>query len=118
MKSFHCDSCDMLVFFQNDHCVKCGHPLGFLPEVLDLSSLEKIADDRWRASTSPAAKQIYRPCANGTQFGVCNWMVSEDDPNPFCIACRLNEVVPNLAQPKNVERWKKLELAKRRCIYT
>jgi hypothetical protein len=118
MKSFHCDSCDMLVFFQNDHCVKCGHPLGFLPEVLDLSSLEKVADNQWRASSSLAAEQIYRPCANGTQFGVCNWMISEDDSNPFCIACRLNEVIPNLDQPKNIERWKKVELAKRRCIYT
>ena len=41
-----------------------------------------------------------------------------DDPNPFCISCRLNKVVPDLKVAGNHERWHKLELAKRRIIYT
>lgn len=45
-------------------------------------------------------------------------MIPDNDNNSFCIACRLNEVIPDLASAKNLERWKKLELAKRRCIYT
>jgi hypothetical protein len=45
-------------------------------------------------------------------------MVPENDPNPFCVACRLNVVIPALADYRNRERWRKLELAKRRCIYT
>ena len=65
-----------------------------------------------------AAGRIYRQCANGQQFQVCNWMVTEHDTNDFCIACRLNEVIPNLTRVKNVERWAKLEIAKRLCIYT
>ena len=117
MKSFHCDSCDMMVFFQNDRCVKCGHALGFLSDVLDISALEPL-DHRWRASSPLAAGRVYRQCANGQQFQVCNWMVAEHDPNDFCIACRLNQVIPDLTKLKNVERWAKLEIAKRRCIYT
>jgi hypothetical protein len=118
MKSFHCDSCGMMVFFENDRCVKCGHPLGFLPDVLDLSALETAADGQWQAFSPLAAGRIYQNCANGRQFQVCNWMMPVDDPNPLCVACRLNEVIPDLADAKNLGRWTKLELAKRRCIYT
>jgi hypothetical protein len=107
----------MMVFFQNDHCVKCGHTLGFLPDVLDLSALESV-NNQWRASSPLAVGRVYRQCANGQQFQVCNWMAAEHDPNDFCIACRLNEVIPDLIKVKNVERWAKLEIAKRRCIYT
>jgi hypothetical protein len=45
-------------------------------------------------------------------------MVAVDDPNPFCLACRLNELIPNLSNPKNLDHWKKLEVAKRRILYT
>ena len=118
MRCFHCDSCKMLVFFENDRCVKCGHPLGFLPDVLKLSALESMPDDKSRPASPKVAEHVYRNCANGTQFQVCNWMVPDNDPNPLCVACRLNEVIPDLSGSKNLERWKKLELAKRRCVYT
>ncbi|MDB6023739.1 MAG: hypothetical protein JWQ04_3596 [Pedosphaera sp.] len=45
-------------------------------------------------------------------------MASADDPNPFCVACRLNELIPDLSVPGNLERWRKLEKAKRRIVYT
>jgi hypothetical protein len=118
MKCFRCDSCGMMVFFENDRCVKCGHPLGFLPDVLKLSSLETTPDDKSHASSSKAVEMVYRNCDNGGKFRACNWMVPENDPNPLCVACRLNEVIPDLTDEKNLVRWKKLELAKRRCIYT
>ena len=118
MKCFHCDSCGMMVFFQNDCCVKCGNALGFLPDVLDLSALEKTPDNQWRASSPSVAGRIYRHCANEQEHHLCNWMIPKIDPNPFCTACRLNKVVPDLTEGKNLERWAKLEAAKRRCLYT
>src|ERR1700733_11416100 len=117
MKCFHCENCGMMVFFKNDLCIKCGHPLGFLPDVLDLSTLE-TADNQCRACSPLATGRVYRNCANGQQYQICNWMVPENDSNPLCAACRLNEVIPNLVESKNLERWSKLELAKRSCIYT
>jgi hypothetical protein len=45
-------------------------------------------------------------------------MVPESDANPLCLSCRLNEIIPDLTDPKNPERWGKLEMAKRRCIYS
>ena len=117
MKPFHCDSCGGLVFFENKACVKCGHVLGFLPEILDLSAVE--ADGDSLRPLSPGSNgQLHRRCANGRQHDICNWLVPGDDPNPFCVACRLNDIVPDLSVPGNRERWYLLECAKRRLMYT
>jgi len=118
MKCFHCESCGAAVFFQNNHCLKCDHPLGFLPDQLVLSALEEAPDRQWRGLSPQASGRTYRHCANDDQYKVCNWMVPASDPNPLCAACRLNEIIPNLADGKNLERWAKLELAKRHWLYT
>jgi hypothetical protein len=118
MKNFHCGVCGMMIFFENHRCLKCEHDLGFLPETLELAALEKTNDHQWRLASKSASEKRYRSCANNKQHGVCNWLVAADDPNPWCVACRLNEVVPDLTAPANLSRWSKLELAKRRCIYT
>jgi hypothetical protein len=44
-------------------------------------------------------------------------MVPAEEAAPFCIACRLNNLIPDLQVAGNLERWHKLELAKRRIIY-
>ena len=44
MKIFHCDHCQQLVFFENTHCVSCGHVLAFLPDLLEIASLEVAGD--------------------------------------------------------------------------
>jgi hypothetical protein len=68
---------------------------------------------------SPAARdRLYRTCANGRQHAVCNWLIPSDDRDPFCSACRLNLVIPDLNVKGNHARWHRLELAKRRLIYT
>ena len=118
MRAFHCDHCSSLVFFENVQCVRCGHALGFLPDVNDLSTLEPEGDGAWRALTPDAVGRLYRRCRNAEQHQVCNWLVPVEDPDPFCFACRLNEVIPDLEVPGNSERWRKLESAKRRIIYT
>jgi hypothetical protein len=45
-------------------------------------------------------------------------MIEGNDTNSFCISCRLNTLIPNLSVPGNIDRWQKLEMAKRRIIYT
>jgi len=118
MRAFHCDHCSSLVFFENVRCVRCGRALGFLPDANDLSTLEPVDAGSWRALTPAAAGRLYRHCRNSEQHQVCNWLVPVEDPDPFCVACRLNEVIPDLDVPGNPVRWRKLESAKRRIIYT
>jgi len=118
MKAFHCDQCGNLVFFENVQCVRCNRALGFLPDAIDLSTLEASGEGRWRALTPAARDRAYKQCANGQQHQVCNWLVTAEDSNSFCLACRLNDVIPDLGVTNHRELWHKLEVAKRRVLYT
>ena len=99
MKTFHCDVCGSLVFFENVTCVHCGHSLGFLPDALDLSAVEPEAENTIRALSLAARNGVYRTCANGRQHAVCNWLVPESDPSELCRACTLNSTIPNALLP-------------------
>lgn len=118
MKAFQCDGCGSLVFFENVKCIACGHVLGFLPALGKLAALEPDEGGAWRALARAQNDQLYHFCNNGQQHEVCNWMVEANDPNLFCIACRLNALIPNLSLAGNLDRWHKIEIAKRRVIYT
>ncbi len=110
MLAFRC-ACGASVFFQNTTCLSCGQELGFLPEALDMIAF---------ASSEPHVETPhgrYRKCANYVQEGVCNWMVPSDSAEELCQACRLNNVIPDLAEPENRQRWQEVELAKRRLVY-
>jgi hypothetical protein len=116
MKVFHCDHCDQLLFFENTRCVSCEHLLAFLPDVMVVGSLDALDGERWR---SPLADgRTYRLCRNYSEAQVCNWAVDADDDNPLCLSCRLTSVIPDLHVEGNLQAWFKLEVAKRRLIYT
>jgi hypothetical protein len=119
MKAFHCDVCGSLVFFENVQCIKCNHLLGFAPDVLDLIALEPGSDNRRLKSIAAAAVgREYKLCENASVHEVCNWLVPIEDSASFCVACSLNEVIPDLQFPANKILWRRIELAKRRMLYT
>src|ERR1035438_2106334 len=114
MKLFKCQACGQLVYFENRVCERCSHLLGYLPQSATISALE-AEGETWRALAFPEC--VYRFCANA-EFDVCNWLVSHDSAEPFCLACRHNRTIPNLAQGENIALWRKLEVAKYRLFYT
>jgi len=114
MKLFKCQHCGQLLYFENTACERCSHRLGYLPEPNALSALEPEGD-AWRAFAQPG--RPYRFCANAA-YDACNWLVPADGPDAYCIACRHNRTVPDLAQAQNLLPWRKLEAAKHRLFYT
>lgn len=131
MKHFRCNHCEHVVYFENVTCVSCGRALGFVPQYLRMATFEPAdagasgvggpsatgtdpASRLWRSKDGGA----YRQCANYGIERVCNWMVSAADPNRLCVACRLNETVPDMGVPGNRALWGLMETAKRRLIYT
>ena len=74
MKTFNC-ACGELIFFENVTCVVCGRELGFLPDVLRLSSLEPAGNGVFKANESKHGKQLYKKCQNYAKESVCNWMI-------------------------------------------
>ncbi|HSK39329.1 MAG TPA: putative zinc-binding peptidase, partial [Arenibaculum sp.] len=114
MRLFTCQNCQQLLYFENTRCERCGLTLGYLPDVGTLSALEPDGE-LWRTLAVPG--RTYRYCANAVH-GACNWLVPHDGPTPFCVACRHNRTIPDLSVPENLRRWRKLEIAKRRLVYT
>ncbi len=116
MKTFRC-TCGNTLYFENVSCMQCGRKLGFLPDAMTVSALEEVGDNEYLALAPEAGGRHYRPCQNYSDADACNWMVPVEDPEPFCTACRLNEVIPNLDKPGNRAHWIRIEQRKRRLVY-
>jgi hypothetical protein len=115
MKFFACHSCGQPLYFENARCPSCDRTLGYIVATRTLSPLEPAADWAWRALARPDG--LHRLCANA-EHGVCNWLVDAGDTQTFCVACRHNRTIPDLSNPDNQARWRKIEIAKHRLFYT
>ena len=115
MRTFSC-TCGNTLYFDNTQCLQCGETLGFVPEELKLISITYNKDGFWQSISDPDCH--FHKCENYQTAKVCNWLVSADDQEPYCLACRLNSVIPDLSIDENQQRWFKLEKAKRRLVYT
>jgi hypothetical protein len=118
MKVFHCDHCGQPLFFENTKCVSCGHCVAYLPDVQLVGSLDPDDAGRWHSPLPKAAAVGYRLCQNYRIERVCNWAVPADDHSPLCVSCRTTRVIPNLANPAHRPAWYRLEIAKRRLLFT
>lgn len=103
MRLFACPSCGLVVFFGNVRCERCGATLGYEPT----GNRMLVTDEQ----------SAWKYCANFAH-GVCNWLSPVDDARELCRACRHNLIIPALASAENLARWRKLEEAKHRLLYT
>ena len=114
MRLFECQACGQALYFENVLCESCGRKLGYLPRLATLSALEPEGD-KWRALADSG--RLYHSCAN-VAHETCNWLVSDDSGEPFCLACRHNSTIPNLSVRRNLLLWRKIEVAKHRMFYS
>lgn len=106
MKRFNCE-CGQPLFFDSFSCVSCGRPVGFDPATMSMRTLPPKTE-----------RTELNRCANGTEFKACNWLHSEPTSDALCFGCQFNRTIPNLDNPHNLERWRKLEAAKKRLLFT
>jgi hypothetical protein len=117
MRSFSCSECRQLVFFENVACTRCGAKLAYLPDRTLVSAI--AAEGDVVVALAPEAERArYRLCRSSIDHGACNWAVPEGDDSPYCAACRLNLVVPDLSDLESKTAWIRLEAAKRRLMHT
>lgn len=117
MKSFHCNHCDQLIFFESVTCLRCGRRLAYLPDRQCVGALEPAAN-AWKHRASSGAETLYRLCENYTRYDICNWAVAVDDTHTQCQSCRLTQPGDQLRTDANQAAWFRLEAAKRRLVYT
>jgi len=97
--------------------MECKHTLAYLPDLDVVGALTSVEGGAWRC-THANQDRMYRLCENYVQHNICNWAVPADEPHVLCQSCRFTQMVPNLSEPGNKAAWYKLELAKRRLLYT
>jgi hypothetical protein len=106
--------CGTPVFFLNLQCLNCKSALGYLPTSVSLVAIDVGKEPG--VVHAEGQDHPYRLCANRETPALCNWLLSVDDPNPLCIACRLNRTIPNLDDADNARYWAAIEAAKRRLV--
>ena len=118
MQTFHCTHCQNLVFFENVQCLNCHNTLAYLVDQDRMAALEKDDSGVWHAMGSAGDQRGYRLCANYSEHNVCNWAVPANDTSALCASCQLTRVIPDISIAANKAAWYRLEVAKRRLIYT
>ena len=115
---FHCESCGNLLFFENTTCVSCARTVAYLPDRGLVASVEPVGEGVWTPAGVGAGTARYRLCRNYAEAQVCNWAVKVEDDSPYCGSCRLTEVIPDTTTAGTREAWYRLEVAKRRLVYS
>lgn len=103
MRLFHC-VCGNTLYFGSTQCLKCGCKVGFDPGTGAMTTLSTDGGPRL--------------CGNGLVHGVCNWVVRPELGEDLCLACGLNQTIPNLHAQPNRMLWGRVEAAKRRLLYS
>jgi hypothetical protein len=114
VKLFECQNCGQLIYFENTQCERCGLALGFLPNTQVMTALEPNADGTYTPLADRRRNVSY---CNNYQHGACNWLV-DASADTLCQACKLNRTIPDISQPENLRRWQRIEIAKRRLVYS
>lgn len=118
MKTYSC-TCGNTLHFENSSCVNCHREVGWCPVCEGIRALDAIDAHTYRCNHCDSH---LTKCANYRDYQVCNRCVAIkttwQEANAYCDCCTLNRIVPNISVPGNLEKWQKLEAAKRRLIYT
>ena len=108
--------CGQSLFFRNSQCLACQALLGYQPQQSRLASLQPgPVVGTWLQDGNLEAG-AFRRCANLDTPAACNWLIPAHSTAPLCVACSLNRTIPDLSVPENPERWRKVEIAKRRLV--
>ncbi len=119
MKNFSC-GCGAAVYFENNQCVACLSEIGWCPACNTLRSIFPDNTGHYRCGDASCGKQL-KKCHNYAVEQVCNRLVLAEQAAPemtLCNHCRFNDTIPDLSVAGNKEKWQRIEIAKRRLLYT
>ncbi len=115
MKLFRCQVCDNIIYFENRTCGRCGHRLGYVPQLEIMAALEPVGGESWTPLVGETGPRRF--CANA-DYDVCNWLTTADGQDRLCVACRHNDTIPDISQASHLTAWREIELAKHRLFYS
>jgi hypothetical protein len=113
MRTFACQNCGQLVFFENSTCLNCEAKLGFEPTENELITLLDVGDDAQLDRFDGEPGSFFR-CKNAGLVR-CNWLVANE--GDLCASCELTRTRPADADADGIERLAAAEAAKRRLLF-
>ncbi len=119
MRNFSC-GCGATVYFENSQCVVCKSELGWCPACNTLRSIQADSNGQYRCG-EPSCGQALSKCHNYVVREVCNRCVLTPPATGdriFCDCCKFNDTIPDLSVDGNHQKWRRIEAAKRRLLYT
>lgn len=116
MLTYKCD-CGGPLFFENSFCTSCGSPVGWCEACQRMVAL-KSDGDRLICGNPACARELTK-CLNYAQHATCNRCIPAQpgQGDGLCRSCRLTEVIPDLSVGGNLDKWRRLEAAKRRLLF-
>lgn len=116
MQRFTCD-CGNRLFFDNTHCLACEREVSWCPVCATITALEFENPGMHCARCNT---ELWK-CANWIDYYACNRSVKAPVGDALvgaliCDCCRYNDTIPDLSVDGNLQRWRDLEMAKRRLI--
>ena len=117
MRTFRC-VCNNILYFDNSLCLACHREVGFCPECDSLNALLPQAQGGFQCGNGSCGVQLLK-CTNYASYNVCNRcvVIGDTSHSGFCDCCRFNDTIPDLTVVGNLEKWYRLEAAKRRLFY-
>jgi hypothetical protein len=115
MKLYSCAKCRNLLYFENTVCLNCKSAVGFDAGKLSMITLAPANENEFVDITN--TRDTWRYCDNSA-YAACNWLIPAAQNTGFCIACNLNRTIPSLDKEENLDRWRRIEIAKHRLIYS
>jgi hypothetical protein len=125
MKTFNFSCKDnQILFFESKFCIACERDVG-LDDKFDQVEPYNLDEGSGKYFKLTAPSTPYQKCDNNVDFKACNGMVNmktfvpvSDKDEVLCYACRFNETIPDLSIVEHIPLWGKMEIAKRRALYT
>ena len=115
MKLFKCKNCGNPLYFENYHCLECGYHTGFFVDSLSMVTMKKDGKNLYMDLQNFG--HLYHYCQNA-KYNACNWLIPIEKYDLYCPACRMNRIVPDLTDIDNLKKWRYIEIAKHRLIYS
>ncbi len=101
------------MFFDNDRCLRCDSPLGYVHQRRDVVALTEVAPDHLVDLGNPV--RAWQRCATRGVTG-CNWLVPAGS-GAMCESCVLTRTRPADDDVEGMAELVRGEMAKRRLIF-
>jgi hypothetical protein len=113
MRTFACQNCGQLVFFENSNCLNCEAKLGFEPGENEVITVLDVGADAQLDRFDGEPGSFFR-CANAGLVR-CNWLVANE--GELCVSCELTRTRPADGDARGLERLVAAEAAKRWLLF-